>query len=162
MFKRLSSQERSELTKSELKSYRFRRRQSKLMKDAHKVAKVIVSSVGDYSIALGFALKFVNKYNKNVEALRAAKDTVKLFELKRVVPAAFDEFEPESVAGVPAWAIKKDFSRAGAQDILFFTIKSEVIGETEKAVQISFDTKNPKEDIIDHHKTWVAKSILAA
>jgi len=72
MFKRLSSQERSMLTKSELKSYRFRRHQSKLMKDAHKVAKVIVSSVGDYSIALGFALKFVNKYNKNIETLRAA------------------------------------------------------------------------------------------
>jgi len=78
------------------------------------------------------------------------------------VHAAFDEFEPESVAGVPAWAIKKGFSRAGAKDILFFTIKSEVTSETEKAVQISFDTKNPDEDIIDNHKTWVAKSILAA
>ncbi|KAE9563312.1 hypothetical protein ATN96_11050 [Companilactobacillus paralimentarius] len=132
------------------------------MKDAHKVAKIIVSSVGNYSIALGFALKFVNKYDKNVKALRAAKDAVKLFKLKRVTDAAYDEFMPKSVAGVPAWAIKKDFSRAGAKDILFFTIKSEIISETEKTVQISFDTKNPKEDIIDHHKTWVAKSILAA
>lgn len=119
MFKRLSSQARTKLTPSELKAYRFSRRQSKLMKDAHKVAKIIVSSVGDYSIALGFALKFVNKYDKNVKALRAAKDTVKLFELKRVTDAAYDEFMPESVAGVPAWAIKKDFSRAGAKDILF-------------------------------------------
>ncbi|CAJ1188668.1 hypothetical protein FD33_GL000003 [Companilactobacillus paralimentarius DSM 13238 = JCM 10415] len=162
MFKRLSSQERAKLTPSELKAYRFSRHQSKLMKDAHKVAKIIVSSVGNYSIALGFALKFVNKYDKNVKALRAAKDAVKLFKLKRVTDAAYDEFMPKSVAGVPAWAIKKDFSRAGAKDILFFTIKSEIISETEKTVQISFDTKNPKEDIIDHHKTWVAKSILAA
>lgn len=162
MFKRLSSQERAKLTPAELKTYRIRRRQSKLMKDAHKVAKVIVSIVGNYSIALSFALKFVNQYNKNVKELRAAKDNVKLFELKSVVDAAYDEFTPESVAGVPTWAIKKDFSRAGAKDVLFFTIKSEVINETEKAVQISFDTKNPKEDIIDNHKTWVAKSILVA
>lgn len=132
------------------------------MKDAHKVAKVIVDLVGNYSIALSFALKFVNKYNKNVKALRAAKDSVKLFELKSVTAAAYDEFMPKSVAGVPAWAIEKDFSNAGAKDILFFTIKSEVTSETEKAVQISFDTKNPKENFIDHHKTWVAKSILVA
>ena len=162
MFKRLSSKERAKLTQSELKAYRFSRRQSKLMKDAHKVAKVIVEIVGNYSIAMSFALKFVNKYNKHVKELKAAKNATKLFELKSVVSAAYDEFTPKSIAGVPAWAIKEDFSNAGAKDILFFTIKSKVVSETEKAVQISFDTKNPKEDIIDHHKTWVAKSILAA
>lgn len=162
MFKRLSSSERASLTESELKAYRISRRQSKLMRDAHKVAKVIVNLVGNYSIAMSFALKFVNAYNKNVKELKANHDAVKLFEMKRVEAAARDEFMPESVAGVPAWAIKKDFLNASATDILFFTVDSKVIKETEKAVQINFDTKNPKEDIIDHHQTWVAKSILVA
>lgn len=162
MVKYLSGSERKNLTESELRAYRIGRRQSKLMKDAHKVAKEIVNLVGNYSIAMSFALKFVNAYNKKVAELRAANDTVKLFEMKRLEVAARDEFTPKSVASVPAWAIRNDFSKAGASDILFFTINTEVLQETEKAIQISFDTKNPKEDIIDHHKTWVAKSILVA
>lgn len=147
--------------KFEAQAKRFGRSKKRLMKNAHKIAKEIVNLVGDYSIAMSFALKFVYKYNKIVKKLIAEKGISGYF-YPAIETAARNEFKPESVAGVPAWAIEKDFSGASVQDILFFTIDSQIIKETEKAVQISFDTKNPKENFIDHHKTWVAKSILAA
>lgn len=147
--------------KFEAQAKRFGRSKKRLMKNAHKVAKEIVSLVGNYSIALSFALKFVYKYNKIVKKLIAEKGISGYF-YPAIKVAARNEFKPESVAGVPAWAIEKDFSRASVQDILFFTIDSQIIKETEKAIQINFDTKNPKENFIDHHQTWVAKSILVA
>lgn len=163
MIKHLTSAERKSMTKEQRRAYRLSVRRSALMQDAHKVAKLIANLVGNYSIALSFALKFVNAYNKEIDEARATKDMIKLGSMKQLEGAALDEFAPKSVAGVPAWALKKDFSKTGTTDILFFTIKAETIQETEKAVQISFDTKNPHENgFIDHHKAWVAKSILVA
>lgn len=159
MAKHLSSEERSNMTEEQLKAYKISRRQSKLMKDAHKVAKIIVNSVGDYSIALGLALKFVNNYNKNIKALRAEKKIGNTF-YPRLEVAAYEEFKPDSIVGIPAWAIEKDFSKSGAKDVLFFTVEVEVIEETEKAFRVSFETKNPKENFSDHSKAWIAKSIL--
>lgn len=126
----------------------FKRRTT--MISAHNVAKLIVTMVGDYQIAMSIALKFVYKCKKEGNILHATDEARKAFT-------------PKSVAGVPAWAIRKDFGHASADDILFFTINFETIKETDKAVQISFDTKNPHENgYVDHHKAWVAKSILVA
>lgn len=149
--------------KFEAQAKRFGRSKKRLMKNAHKVAKEIVSIVGNYSIALSFALKFVYKYNKIVKKLIAEKGISGYF-YPAIEVAARNEFKPESVAGVPTWAIEKDHvgMRASIKDILFFTIETKVIKETEKAIQIVFYTKNPKENFVDQHKMWVAKSILVA
>lgn len=142
----MMSEEKKAARKAKHLSFKRRMR----MVSAHNVAKLIVTMVGDYQIAMSIALKFVYKCEKEGNVLH-------------VKDAARQAFVPKSVAGVPAWAIKKDFGRASADDILFFTVNFETIKETEKAIQISFDTKNPHENgYVDHHKAWVAKSILVA
>lgn len=152
-----------QLTKSERHARSLSRRRSHIMHDAHMVAKFIVNAVGDYQIAMSLALKFVYKFRAEKKAAKDAHDAVKLTQLGEIWTAAPRAFEPEFVAGVPAWAIKKDFSQAGAQDVLFFTVETKIVKKTEKAVQVEFSTKNPKEHgFIDHPTTWVAKSIMAA
>lgn len=123
-----------------------------IMISAHTIADMISNLVGDYQIAMSIALKFVYACRKS------GKSGDRAIEL-----AAYNAFMPESVAGVPAWAIKHDFVPSSADDILFYTINSEITKETEKAVQVDFETVNPDEDgYVDHHTTWVAKSIMAA
>lgn len=131
---------------------RVSRRRRSIMISAHNVADMINNLVGDYQIAMSIALKFVYAYRNS--------DTR---EYGDVESAAYHEFMPESVAGVPAWAIKHDFVASSADDILFYTTNSTITKETEKAIQIEFETVNPDEDgYVDHHTTWVAKSIMAA
>jgi len=131
-----------------------------IMQDAHIVAKMIANLCGNYQVAMSFALKFVYAYRAKRAAVKATGDKVAMYSFKSLEAAAYEEFTPESVNGVPTWAIRKDFSRCSADDILFYTIGFEVIKETEKAVQVKFDTVNPDENgYVDHHTTWVAKSI---
>lgn len=132
-----------------------------VMVNAHRVAKMIVDGTGDYQIALSFGLKIAWKYAKTLSNLEKKHDRVGLFELKSIEGFAKDELEPEFVAGVPAWAIKKDFLKCSVEDILFRTISTKVIKETAKAVQIEFVVKD-ENGFDDQHKTWVAKSIMAA
>jgi len=143
------------------KARRLRIHRRNTMRDAHRVAKLIANLVGDYQIALSIALKFVYQYNAERKAVAATKDTVKIYTFKSLDSAAKAAFEPKHVANVPAWAIKKDFLPSSAFDILFYTINFETIKETEKAFQLKIYTKNPVENgYIDHHTTWVAKSIM--
>lgn len=150
------------MSKQDRKNRRISRRRSKIMKDAHRIAKLIVANVGDYMVAMKLALKLVYTYKALYKEVRDRGDVFEIQVFPSLDLYARRQFEPTSIAGVPAWAIKKDFMRASVQDILFFTIETKVIKETEKAVQIEFTTKNPLEPRNDHHKTWVAKSIMAA
>ncbi|WP_304057698.1 hypothetical protein [Levilactobacillus namurensis] len=148
------------------KAEKLSRRRSRIMKDAHIIAKKIVNNAGSYQVALSFALKFVYAFRADRKAARVAKANGKQYRLKfdgMIYDEATRYFEPKMVAGVPAWAIRKDFMHASAHDIIWFTTATKQVAETEKAVQIEFTTANPKEHgYIDHHTTWVAKSIMAA
>lgn len=146
--------------KAARKARRNRIKRRNIMQDAHVVAKMIANLAGDYQVAMSFALKFVYAYRANRAAVKATGDKMAMYCFKSLVSAAREEFTPESVNGVPAWAIKKDFIGASADDILFYTISFEVLQETDKAYQVKFDTVNPDESgYVDHHTTWVAKSI---
>lgn len=149
---------------SDKKVISIRRRD--IMRDAHQVAKVIVNNVGNYQIAMSFALKFVYAYRADQKAAhdarRAGKRYVRKY-VRDVVKSAFRHFEPKMVAGVPVWAIYKDFPSYAAGDIVWFTTETKKVSETEKAVQIEFTTENPQmHGLVDSHITWVAKSIMAA
>ncbi|CAA66753.1 hypothetical protein phig1ep12 [Lactobacillus phage phig1e] len=145
------------------KQDRINRRRRNIMKDAHRIAKLIVSNVGDYMVAMKLALKTVYAYKAMRKEVSSRGNAVEMHTLPLLDGYARQQFEPEFVAGIPAWAIKKDFMSSSAQDILYFTIDTKVVKETEKAVEIEFATKNPKEHgYVDHHHTWVAKSIMAA
>ena len=136
-------------------------KRKRVMKDAHELASSwLFESVGDYSIALSFTLKISWAYNKKRSDLLEADREEEFYQLGSLYEFAQDYLAPEAVAGVPSWAIRKDFDR-DARMVLLGTYKTEVLQETEKAIKIKFYFRSlHKSHREDDLTTWVAKSIL--
>lgn len=123
-----------------------------LMKTAHRIAKEIVNFVGDYQIALSFAMKYV---------WNAAKHGKKRFGDLAMINAIVKLTTPkktakESVDGVPAWIIRKNLDQNEAYAVLNECEGSSVIRETEKAILVKFQTPYGNVEM------WSPKSVLVA
>lgn len=127
-----------------------------IMKAAHRYAKQYIALVGNYAIALKIALKLVWKYRK----MKQAGEIKDAWLASHEAAFIYREMKPEYVAGVPAWAIEKDLYRSDASRVLFYTEKTEVVKETEKALQIQFQTYEPEDEYRTTRTIWVAKSIM--
>lgn len=150
-----------------------------IMKAAHKVAKDIASYVGDYEIAYTFALrqawdtaKRLNHRNarrvaRGKEAKPASVDFIANNVMNRCkafndAKQAEADAKAQFIFGVPTWIIRKNAGFLEAREVIDNTVSAETVAETEKAVQVKFNTYCKLDDYASTVTVWVPKSVLAA
>lgn len=122
-----------------------------MMKAANKIAKEIVSEVGDYRIAMSLALKEVWRQVKAYDKKRFGEVAILTAAERLTTPK-----RANNVYGVPAWIITNNLTQSEADAVFTAAESLTVVRETEKAELVSFGTK------FGSIQMWTPKSVLVA
>lgn len=131
-------------------------KKSVMMKAAHKIAKEIVYKTDNYSIALSFAMKYV--WNAAKRGKKRMGDMALMFAVQNLTTS---KAERESIAHIdglgyiPAWIAEKNLQNQELFVVKSYLNSAYVERETEKAVDICFNT--------DMGKVWMwcPKSVIS-
>ena len=107
-----------------------------IMVNAHRIARVIVHEVGNYSIALQMALKnvwhAVNVWNKKRFTKASLVSAIHYLTTPSKIRNSYD--------GIPNWIMQKNLTTAEYQAISCDGAEPEMVKETEKAIDFKFNT----------------------
>jgi len=111
--------------------------------NAHRIAKLIVSEVGNYMIAFKLALKNVwhaiktwNKKRFTKDSLRSAAEYLTTSNtVRRNMKIATSYYE-----GIPLWVMQKNLTASEYEAINCDGASPVINKETEKAIDFEFDT----------------------
>lgn len=129
-------------------------KKSQMFKSAHRIAKGIVESTGNYQIAFSIALKEVWRQVKKYDKKRFGWEAIYSAQI-RLTETPKQKQQSEYVKGVPTWIICKNLSEQEAYVVCSTTNSIDIVRETEKAELISFSTD------FGCVKMWTPKSVLA-
>lgn len=124
------------------------KKEQKVTEVSHKVAKELVKKTGNYMIALKFAMKYV------WGMVRKGKMRIGAKTIARVVATLSRPRVEANIDGVPMWIINKNLSVEEASAIQCGHPTTKIIKETEKALNIMFETD------LGNIFMWCPKSVM--
>lgn len=135
-------------------NWNYKMSKKMIMKNAHRIARSINTSIGCYAISYKVALKYVWKsvktYNKRSFGDMAFDNAVAKIEQ---ATSLFND-EGRYFDGIPAWILRKNLNGYDYDAVLSNFLRTEVIRETEKAIDFRIVTE------LGSTFCWVPKSII--